>query len=756
VKLSRKLVLSLLAVSLPVVLGSLAATMLIQGKLERLGGFETDNLHVAQAIGMETLAGVEESYSYVASGLEKEKESFLAWTRRFPARMEQLARTAHLDRPDQMLERDLYQRILSEHEAMAENAKAMFREFESEGRLSRAGFERYEGAVNRLRGAIDSYIRHEELEVVESQAQAVGAIRWSEAVIVSVAALSTILLIVAGFALSRAIFKPILRLQSATRRIEEGNFDVEIASDSRDEIGDLARSVASMVQDLKRRQEELAGANAGLVRQAEELRGSEEKFREMAEHIDQVFWITTPDLGKILYISPGYEKIWGRSTAELAEHPESWAESIHPDDRERVWQLASNHQVTGEYEATFRIIRPDGSLRWVYDHGKGIRNEKGEVIRLVGSVVDITNLKAVEEELIRSNEELQRFAYVASHDLQEPLRSVSSFLQLLQRKYKGKLDSDADEFIGFAVDGAHRMKRLIGDLLAYSRIDNEAKPLEAAALDSALDVALENLKGAIQESGATIARDPLPTVGGDAAQIAQVFQNLIGNAIKFRGERALEIRIGAEKTDSGWTVHVRDNGIGIESQYAERIFVIFQRLHGQRYPGSGIGLSICKKIIERHKGRIWMDSMPGAGTTFHFTLPDSVKGATVKAATPQAPRRVLVVDDDVLVCKLIRKNLEPMGMIVEEAHTGPEGLEAARRVKPDVLFLDVNLPVQDGNQVRRALKEDPATRGIPVIMITCESDLLDPDIAKSEDWLSKPLSMTKLRRRAQAPVPSNS
>jgi PAS domain S-box-containing protein len=487
-----------------------------------------------------------------------------------------------------------------------------------------------------------------------------------------------------------------------------------------------------------------------------ELRASEEKFREMAEHIDQVFWITTPDLAKILYISPGYEKIWGRSPAELAEHPESWAESIHPDDRERVWKLASNHHVTGEYQATYRIIRPDGSLRWVFDHGKGIRNEKGEVIRLVGSVVDITALKAVEEELIRSNEELQRFAYVASHDLQEPLRSVSSFLQLLQRKYQGRLDSDADEYIGFAVDGAHRMKRLIGDLLAYSRIDNQAKPPEPAALDSALDVALENLKGAIQESGAAIVRDPLPTVKVDEAQLAQVFQNLIGNAIKFRGERALEIRIGAEKTDSGWTVHVRDNGIGIESQYAERIFVIFQRLHGQKYPGSGIGLTICKKIVERHQGRIRMESAPGEGTAFYFTLPDPVPSKPVAIKAPPAPRRVLVVDDDLLVCKLIRKNLEPMGMIVEEAHTGPEGIGAARRMKPDMLFLDVNLPGQDGNQVRRTLKEAPATRGIPVIMITGEPYMLDPELARAADWLPKPFSMDDLRKRVQSLVPSGS
>ncbi|HKS17509.1 MAG TPA: ATP-binding protein, partial [Planctomycetota bacterium] len=487
-----------------------------------------------------------------------------------------------------------------------------------------------------------------------------------------------------------------------------------------------------------------------------ELRESEEKFREMAEHIDQVFWITSPDLGKMLYISPGYEKIWGRKAAEVVEHPESWAESIHPDDRERVWQLASNHQATGEYQATYRIIRPDGSHRWVFDHGKGIRNEKGEVVRLVGSVLDITDLKSVEEELVRSNEELQRFAYVASHDLQEPLRSVSSFLQLLQRKYKGKIDSDADEYIGFAVDGAHRMKQLIGDLLAYSRVDSQAKPLKPVALGAVLDVSLENLKTAIQDSGASIVRDPLPTVDADGAQLAQVFQNLIGNAIKFRGERPLEIRIGAERTESGWTIRVRDNGIGIEPQYAERIFVIFQRLNGQKYPGSGIGLSICKKIVERHKGRIWMESTPGAGTTFSFTLPDPVKAPAASPAISPSLRRVLVVDDDPLLCKLIRKSLEPLGLRVDEAHSGPEGLELARKLHPGALLLDINLPELDGNQVRRALRNDPETQALPVIIITSDPDLVEPGLEAEATCLAKPLSMDDLRGRVQFLVPSKS
>jgi light-regulated signal transduction histidine kinase (bacteriophytochrome) len=224
-------------------------------------------------------------------------------------------------------------------------------------------------------------------------------------------------------------------------------------------------------------------------------------------------------------------------------------------------------------------------------------------------------------ELARSNQELEQFAYVASHDLQEPLRVVTGYVQLLERRYKGKFDADAEQFIHYVVDGVARMQQLIRDLLDYSRVGTRGKAMEPTDAEGVLGRVLVNLGKIIAESRAVVTHDPLPTVRADETQLLQLFQNLIGNAIKFRSERRPEIHVSARPAGSGFQFSVRDNGIGIEKQYREQVFEIFQRLHTrQKYPGTGIGLAICKRIVERHGGRIWLESEPGQGTTFHFTI----------------------------------------------------------------------------------------------------------------------------------------
>ena len=209
---------------------------------------------------------------------------------------------------------------------------------------------------------------------------------------------------------------------------------------------------------------------------------------------------------------------------------------------------------------------------------------------------------------------------------------VSNYTQLLARRYGDRLDGDADEFIGFAVDGATRMQRLIEDLLAFSRVGTRGKDLEPTECEAVLERTLRSLGTAVEESGAQVTCDPLPTVPADDVQLAQVFQNLIGNAIKFRGQEPPRVHISAQRDGSNWRFSVRDNGIGVDPQYNERIFVIFQRLHGrEEYPGTGIGLAICRKIVERHGGRIWVESQPGQGATFYFTIPAIAAGRTLPA-----------------------------------------------------------------------------------------------------------------------------
>ena len=247
-----------------------------------------------------------------------------------------------------------------------------------------------------------------------------------------------------------------------------------------------------------------------------------------------------------------------------------------------------------------------------------------------GIARDITQLKETEhalqarnEDLSQSNKELEQFAYVASHDLQEPLRMVASFTQLLARRYRGRLDPEADEFIGYAVDGVKRMQAQIEGLLTLSRVGSRGESFGPVDLDAVLGEALRNLTVVLAESRAEVTHDPLPTVRADARQMVNLLQNLVGNAVKFHGERSPRVHLTAAREGSRWRVSVRDNGIGIASQGSDRLFVIFQRLHTrEKYPGTGIGLALCKKIVERHGGKIWYESVPGEGTTFHFTLPE--------------------------------------------------------------------------------------------------------------------------------------
>ena len=335
--------------------------------------------------------------------------------------------------------------------------------------------------------------------------------------------------------------------------------------------------------------------------------------------------IIGPD-GEITDLNIATELVTGYSRDELIG-TDFTSFFTDPEKAREGYEQVFREGLVWDYE--LEIQNKNGEVTPVLYNASVYKDETGRVIGIFAAARDITERKKAEkllkqklEELARSNSELEQFAYVASHDLQEPLRMIASYLQLLQRKYEGKLDEKADKYIHFAVDGASRMQSLINDLLDFSRVTTKAKEFEPTNCEGILDNVLSSLEVVIKESGATVSHDPLPEINADSIQIAQVFQNLISNAIKFRSEKPPEIRISARQEADHWLFSVKDNGIGIDPKYSKRIFEVFKRLHKrEEYPGTGIGLSICKKIVERHGGSIWVDSKPGKGSTFYFTLP---------------------------------------------------------------------------------------------------------------------------------------
>lgn len=381
-----------------------------------------------------------------------------------------------------------------------------------------------------------------------------------------------------------------------------------------------------------------------LKKREKELQEVAAKFRRAQEHLERAQRISRTGsdernliTGEGEWSDTTYE-IFGVSRENFIPTYSNFLSMVHPDDRHICLEARRDIEAGKALKSyEYRIIRPDGQVRTIYRETVVKYDEHGKPVGYTGTLRDVTELRVAEDavkqktreieeravELQRSNAELEQFAYVASHDLQEPLRMVASYCQLLQRRYKDKLDGDANEFIGFAVEGANRMQRLINDLLGYSRVGRKGGNPENIQAADALKNALANLQGAISESGAKIAFDALPAIHADRTQISQLFQNLIGNAIKFRrdGESPL-IRISAAPEGGFWRFTIEDNGIGIEKEYLDRVFLIFQRLHERnKYPGTGIGLAIAKKVIEHHGGRIWIESTPGQGSKFNFTLP---------------------------------------------------------------------------------------------------------------------------------------
>ncbi|MCD4727694.1 MAG: PAS domain S-box protein, partial [Pirellulales bacterium] len=441
-------------------------------------------------------------------------------------------------------------------------------------------------------------------------------------------------------------------LQYARRELEAANAALDRRV--RERTAELATTVRCLEDEAHER-----------IHAEQSLQESEQRYRSLTIATTSIVW-TTDANGKVVADLPSWRDFTGQNEQEIIGW--GWSDAIHPDDRQwakEIWQRSVETHAT--YDTEHRIRQHDGQFRTFAVRGVPVMDNDGNTREWIGTCTDITEQKQVEEELARhrehleemvalrtaelesvnrqlekeiaerkgaekglrrtadqlatSNKELEQFAYVASHDLQEPLRVVGSYVQLIERRYKDRLDADANQFIHYIVEGVTRMQQLIADLLDFSRVGTHGKPFHNIGLGAVLDCALSNLDVVIEESGAVVTHDSLLEVRGDETQLVQLFQNLIGNAVKFRGDRRPEINVSARRKDDHWLFAVCDNGIGIERQYWDRLFVIFQRLHTRhKYEGTGIGLAVCKRIVERHGGKIWIDSKPGQGTTFYFTI----------------------------------------------------------------------------------------------------------------------------------------
>jgi PAS domain S-box-containing protein len=411
-------------------------------------------------------------------------------------------------------------------------------------------------------------------------------------------------------------------------------FPVEIGlSYVESEEGTLA---LGLVSDITERR----ASEAAIARKNAEIRASEAQLRSYLEAASQAI-LAVSAAGKIVLVNRATEDMFGYRREELLGQeiemllPQRFR-AVHTTHRAG---FAANPRVRAMGAGLDLWARRRDGTEFPIEIGLSyVETADGNLA--LGLVTDITERKrsadelaAAIDELRRSNTELEQFAYLASHDLQEPLRMITSYLNLLARRCRGKLDEDGEEFLRYAVDGAERMKQLIRDFLAVSRISTQALRREPSNAAEIVENSLQNLNTAIEESGATVHLDPLPSIPADSGLLAQVFQNLVGNAIKFRGDRAPEIRISAVERGADWIFSVSDNGIGIESRHAERIFRIFERLHeSTEYSGSGIGLAVCKKIVERHGGRIWFESELGTGSVFRFSIPAKAEKAMEKSA----------------------------------------------------------------------------------------------------------------------------
>jgi len=433
----------------------------------------------------------------------------------------------------------------------------------------------------------------------------------------------------------RAVIEtPIAHLVRATTSVSETNdYRIRAQKLSGDELGVLVDRFNEMLGGIQSRDHELRKA---LREREEALRDAEkarERFRFMAESMPQKIFTATP-AGDVDYYNRQWMEFTGLPFDRIKDS--GWTQLIHPDDVEenvRTWR----HSIeTGEpFHFQHRVRRADGAYRWHLSRAQAMRDSAGNISMWIASNTEIHEQKETEDELRRANEDLQQFAYSASHDLQEPIRNVAVYSEIVAKRYDRVLDPEGKQFLGFLTEGGRRLATLIDDLLAYTKaglIENDSTRVDASA---ALNEVLSSLAETIRQCNGSVTYDALPEIAMSQTHLQQVFQNLITNALKYRTEKPPEIQISAVRQGAGWRFAVRDNGIGIDPEYKEKIFGVFKRLH-RNYSGTGIGLAICQRVVERYGGRIWVESSTGRGATFFFTVPEAAARARSAAAESAA------------------------------------------------------------------------------------------------------------------------
>jgi len=432
------------------------------------------------------------------------------------------------------------------------------------------------------------------------------------------------------------IATPISQLVRATTSVSEtSDYSIRAHKFSGDELGVLVDRFNEMLSGIETRDDTLTKALSDREEALHEAETSRERFRFMAESMPQKIFTAT-GAGHTDYVNRQLTEFTGLSSGRFREL--GWARCIHPDDAEQNIAAWKHSIETGEpFHFQHRLRREDGVYRWHLSRAYAMRDEHGNISMWIGSDTDIHEQKEKEEELRRANEDLQQFAYSASHDLQEPVRNVAIYSELVAMRYKNVVDPEGQKYLEVLTEGGRRLATLINDLLAYTRagvLEGEVPLIDCTEV---LKHTLTGLCEAIRENDAAVTYDPLPEIQMGETHLQQVFQNLIVNSLKYRNEKPPRVHISAARRGAAWLISVQDNGIGIDPQYKEKIFGVFKRLHrDEKYTGTGIGLAICQRVVERYGGRIWVESRPGEGATFFFTIPQSAAASQTAKAESSA------------------------------------------------------------------------------------------------------------------------